>query len=87
MAISTGVFSKFATEINNCMKKITLFFVALLCTSLAGAKVILPQLFQSGMVIQRGKPVPVWGKADAGETVTIAFNKKEYTTIADAEGR
>lgn len=87
MAISTGVFSKFATEINNCMKKITLFFVALLCTSLAGAKVILPQLFQSGMVIQRGKPVPVWGKADAGETVTIAFNKKEYTTIADAEGK
>ena len=32
----------------------------------ADAKVTLPHLFQSGMVVQRGKPVPVWGKADAG---------------------
>jgi sialate O-acetylesterase len=47
----------------------------------------MPQLFQSGMVMQRGKAIPVWGKADAGETVTIRFNKKEYTTTADTNGR
>ena len=47
----------------------------------------MPQLFQSGMVMQRGKAIPVWGKADAGETITIRFNKKEYTTTADANGR
>ena len=47
----------------------------------------MPQLFQSGMVMQRGKAIPVWGKADAGETITIRFNKKEYITIADADGR
>jgi sialate O-acetylesterase len=47
----------------------------------------MPQLFQSGMVMQRGKAIPVWGKADAGETITIRFNKKEYTTNADANGR
>jgi sialate O-acetylesterase len=39
------------------------------------------------MVLQRGKPIPVWGWADANETVTIRFNKKTYTVIADAEGR
>ena len=39
------------------------------------------------MVMQRGKPIPVWGKADAGETVTILFNKKQFTTTADTEGR
>ena len=62
-------------------------FVALLCASLMEAKVTLPQLFQSGMVLQRGKVIPVWGKADAGEVVTIQFNKKQYTVTADAEGK
>ena len=51
------------------------------------AKVTLPQLFQSGMVMQRGKPVPVWGKADAGEQVTVSWQKKQYTATADADGR
>ena len=69
------------------MKKLALCFAALLCATFAKAKVTLPQLFQSGMVVQRGKVIPVWGKADAGEPVTISFNKKVYTTTADADGR
>lgn len=50
------------------------------------AQITLPQLFQSGMVLQRGKPIPIWGKANPGEQVTITFRKKEYTTTADADG-
>ena len=50
------------------------------------AQMTLPQLFQSGMVLQRGKPIPVWGKANAGEQVTITFRKKQYVTTADADG-
>ena len=69
------------------MKKILLFCATLFCMSAADAKITMPQLFQSGMVMQRGKVMPIWGKADAGETVTIKFNKKEYTTTADADGR
>lgn len=87
MAISTRIFSKFATENNNDMKKFAFFLIALLSTTFAESKVAMPQLFQSGMVMQRGKPVPVWGKADAGETVTILFNKKQYTATADAGGK
>ena len=68
------------------MKRFVIFLVAFLSLTFAGAKVSLPQLFQSGMVLQRGKPIPVWGKADAGETVTVRFNKKEFTAIADANG-
>ena len=68
------------------MKRFVIFLVAFLSVTFAGAKVSLPQLFQSGMVLQRGKPIPVWGKADAGETVTVRFNKKEFTAIADANG-
>ena len=69
------------------MNKALLIVAAFLCASLAEAKVSLPQLFQSGMVLQRGKAIPVWGKADAGESVTILFNKKQYTTTADANGK
>ena len=34
-----------------------------------------PQLFQSGMVMQRGKPIPVWGWADKGELITVTFKR------------
>ncbi len=69
------------------MKKLLFFCATLFCLSTADAKITMPQLFQSGMVMQRGKAIPVWGKADAGETINIRFNKKEYTTTADANGR
>ena len=68
------------------MKRFVIFFVAFLSVTFVGAKVSLPQLFQSGMVLQRGKAIPVWGKAEPGETVTVCFNKKEFTTTADADG-
>ncbi len=68
-------------------KRILLWAVALICTAGMNAKVTLPQMFQNGMVLQRGKPIPVWGKADAGETVTVTLNKKKVTTTADANGR
>lgn len=69
------------------MKKILFWGVALLIASLAEAKVSLPQMFQSGMVLQRGKIIPVWGKADAGEQITIGFNKKQYKVVADNTGK
>lgn len=53
----------------------------------SSAKVSLPQFFQSGMVIQRGKPVPVWGKADAGERVSVRINKFKTVVIADSNGK
>ena len=85
--ISSNFFSIFATSNCNLMKKFLFFLTALLCVSFAEAKVSLPQLFQSGMVLQRGKTIPIWGKADAGEAVTVTFNKKQYTTVADEQGR
>ena len=85
--ISSNFFSIFATSKYYLMKKFLFSLTALLCVSFMEAKVSLPQLFQSGMVLQRGKTIPIWGTADAGETVTITFNKKQYTTVADEQGR
>lgn len=61
--------------------------LAVLCWPLTmSSKVTLPQLFQSGMVLQRGKPIPIWGKADANEQITITFRKKKFLTTADSNG-
>ena len=68
-------------------KRTLLWAVALICTVGMNAKVTLPKMFQNGVVLQRNKPIPVWGKADAGETVTVTLNKKTVTTTADANGR
>ena len=84
--ISSKIFIIFATSKRQMMKRFVIFFVAFLSVTFVGAKVSLPQLFQSGMVLQRGKTIPVWGKAEPGETVTVCFNKKEFTTTADADG-
>ena len=57
------------------------------CAFEMNAKVTLPQLFQDGMVLQREKTIPVWGKADAGEAVSVTLNKKTCQTAATADGR
>ena len=68
------------------MRKILSLCILLLCGIFAEGKVSMPQLFQSGMVLQRGKQIPVWGKAEPGELVTVRFNKKQYATTADLDG-
>ena len=80
------VFSYICNIKTTFMKKILLLAVILLTASFAEAEISLPQLFQSGMVLQRGKIIPIWGKATPGELVTIRFNKKQYVTTADTNG-
>lgn len=50
------------------------------------AEVTLPKIISSGMVVQRNDTARIWGKADAGEQVTVTFLKKRYNTIADEKG-
>jgi sialate O-acetylesterase len=54
---------------------------------LAYGKVSLPALVADNMVLQRDKPVMIWGKADVGETVTVSLLKKSWRTTADSSGR
>ena len=80
------VFSYICNIKTTFMKKFLLLAVILLTASFAEAEISLPQLFQSGMVLQRGKTIPIWGKATPGELVTVRFNKKQYATTADTNG-
>ena len=68
------------------MKKFLSLCILLFFAICMEGKVSMPQMFQSGMVLQRGKQIPIWGKAEAGELVTVRFNKKQYVTTADLDG-
>ena len=50
-------------------------FIACAAAGVAHANVKLPALFTDHMVLQQGKPVPVWGWADNGEEITVEFGK------------
>ncbi|CCH55264.1 protein of unknown function DUF303 acetylesterase putative [Fibrisoma limi BUZ 3] len=73
------------------MKKLTLrtFLLGLLTIQAAFADVRLPNMFSSHMVLQRRKPVPVWGWADPGEKVTVTLTGvgQTKTTKAGKDGK
>ena len=52
----------------------------------AFAKIDMGTPFTDGIVLQRGREVPVWGKAEPGRKVTVAFAGNEVATIACAKG-
>ncbi len=47
----------------------------------------LPAVFSDGLILQRDRPVPVWGWAMPGAAVTVAFAGQEQKATADAQGR
>lgn len=63
-----------------------LLFCALLCAQTAFAQVKLCRLFSDHAVLQRQKPLPVWGSAQPNETVTVSLAGQTQKTQADTEG-
>ncbi len=56
-------------------------------TQPAPADVTLPHVIGENMVLQRDKPVPIWGWADPGEIVTVTFGDRSAKATADAHGK
>jgi sialate O-acetylesterase len=69
------------------MKKTVLLLTASLLQASAFADVRLPNIFGDNMVLQRDKPIPVWGWADKNEKVTVTFNDQAKTVKADKNGQ
>ena len=72
--------------------KMILSFLCLLCINQSIADVRLPKIFDSHMVLQRNKAIPVWGWADAGEKVTVELSgngitKQTKTIKAGKDGK
>src|SRR5205809_539443 len=43
-------------------------------------------LFSEHMVLQRDKPVPIWGTGEAGEKVTVVFADQRHEATAGYDG-
>jgi sialate O-acetylesterase len=70
-----------------CLQVLTV--VALVCcwaSSNAVADVTLPNIFGDHMVLQRDQPNRVWGRADAGEQVTVTIAGQSHNAVADEKG-
>ena len=69
------------------MRKILLLLTLIsTCYSLL-ADVSLPNFFGDNMVLQRDKPIPVWGWASPKEKITVQFDHQTKTTKADKSGK
>ncbi|MVN22746.1 sialate O-acetylesterase [Mucilaginibacter arboris] len=69
------------------MKKGLLFSLLIALALSTRADIRLPALVNSHMVLQREKPIRIWGYADPSENITISFNKRTVKTQTDANGK
>lgn len=64
-----------------------LFLTVFLSVSLATfSQILLPKVISSNMVLQRDKPVNIWGKAQPGESVTVTFADQVKSVKTDISG-
>ena len=66
------------------MKTRLTLIVAWLMSMAVQAEVKMPQLFQDGMVVQRGVDIPVWGWADRGETIVVGLSDAKGKVLSSA---
>lgn len=68
------------------ISKISLAWLAMAAPACALAQLRMPSIFSDDMVIQRGVPANVWGKADAGAEIEVEFAGQTVRAKADAGG-
>jgi len=68
------------------MPRLSIMLLALLPLT-ARADVALAPIFTDHAVLQRDKPVPVWGRAAPGEKVTVTFRDQTVQATAGSDGR
>ena len=51
------------------------------------ADVRMPVIFSNNMMLQRDKPIPIWGYANPQEAVTVTLEDAKQTATADANGK
>ncbi|WP_414662669.1 sialate O-acetylesterase [Horticoccus sp. 23ND18S-11] len=72
---------------HRCSRRLVLALASGALFPLARADVTLPAIFSDHLVLQRDVPVPVWGWADAGETVTVSVAGQTQTATTGADGK
>jgi sialate O-acetylesterase len=55
-------------------------------SDLSVLEIKLPKILSDGMVLQRNKPIPFWGKAKPGARISVTFAGKTKSVTANNEG-
>jgi sialate O-acetylesterase len=64
-----------------------MFAIAMILSSTLTAQLKLPALVSDSMVLQRDRPVNIWGWSKSGTLVTVSFQQKKYEAKPDAKNR
>ncbi|MCZ4224847.1 sialate O-acetylesterase [Pedobacter rhodius] len=69
------------------MYKIKFLIFLFFLSTASQAEIKLPNLVGSNMVLQRDKPIKLWGYGKIGEKIQIAFAGKNVKTVVNANGK
>ena len=69
------------------MKRIGLLMLLLGLGMVCYAQVKLPRIFGDTMVLQREKPIALWGWASPKEKIKVTFHNQRKTAVADKSGK
>ncbi|MVM42068.1 sialate O-acetylesterase [Spirosoma sp. HMF3257] len=69
----------------NVFKWLTYALIFCVAVCPAYGQLRLADVWQSGMVIQRDKPIPIWGWARPGQTVRVQFENEQRQTVVKAD--
>jgi sialate O-acetylesterase len=72
---------------SKCKTAVGLLCLLAFASFTAGAAVSVPNIIGDHMVLKADKPLPIWGKAAPGEKVSVTFNGKTESAIADSNGK
>ncbi|WP_316767376.1 sialate O-acetylesterase [Pedobacter frigiditerrae] len=89
-ALDEAISQKFSSLRGGTTKQSALWAGLMLLITLfsfsANAKILLPQILGNDMVLQRDKPINIWGFGAVGEKVTVSFAGQTKTTVTDDKG-
>ena len=69
------------------LTRVAVLAVAMGVSGILWADPTLPKIFSSNMVMQRDRPLPVWGMAAPGEKISVQLAGQSESATADAQGR
>jgi sialate O-acetylesterase len=69
------------------MKKFLVLLMAISLSLSGYTQVRLPKLISNGMIVQRNKPIVIWGWASPREKVAVQFHGQQQKATADQSGR
>ena len=68
------------------LKKSYILFISFIASALTHANLSMPNIFGDGMILQRDKPIHVWGWSAPGSSVTLSFGSQNLVSRADDKG-